>query len=98
IYHWLIAGEASPISLKVIALLALAVLYYAIFRAVFGTFRWSGLAAAALVSVLFSLLVVPIFLPDNSGSTMAAVILAAQYVVPTSVALVMTFGLSWSHI
>jgi hypothetical protein len=98
IFHWLTADGNGPMSLKIIALLALAILYYAIFRVAFGAFRWSGLFAATLVSVFLSLTVVPIFLPDDLDSRLATILLAAQYVVPTSVALVMAFGMSWSHV
>lgn len=98
IYHWVTAGGDGAMPLKIAALLALAIVYYAILRVAFGAFRWSGLLAASLVSVLLSLVVVPVFLPDNLGSRSATIVLAAQYVVPTSVALVMTFGMSWSHV
>jgi hypothetical protein len=97
IYHWLIAGEVGPISLRAFALLALAILYYAIFRAVFGAFRWPGLIAAGLVSVLCTLLLVPVVAP-HAGSPLASFLLAGQILAPVALALIIAFGLSWSHL
>jgi hypothetical protein len=99
IFHWLVAEDVAPASLKLLALIVLAMLYYAIFRVIFAAFRWSGLIAASLVSIGLSFLAVPFFLPETSDSWSASIILlATQYVVPTSLALVMAFGVSWSHI
>ncbi|MSP49527.1 MAG: hypothetical protein EXQ95_09395 [Alphaproteobacteria bacterium] len=97
LYHWLTAGN-GPTPLKVLALLASVILYYAILRVAFGAFRWSGLLAASLVSILLSLLLIPIGLSDHMDASGPSVVLLAQYVAPTSLALVMTFGLSWSHV
>jgi hypothetical protein len=99
IFHWLTGVWDGPTSAKVLVVLALAMLYYAILRVVFAAFRWSGLLAAAVVSIIASLVVVPVFLPEGSDSgPLSITLLAVQYVAPTSLAMVLAFGISWSHI
>ena len=96
LYHWLVASDNAPMSLKALALIALTILYYALLRVVFAAFRRSGMIAASLVSILISLLLLPITMPD-SASPEGSAVLAAQYAGPLALALVMTFGMSWSH-
>ena len=59
----------------------------------------SILLLGGAVAIIASLVVVPVFLPESSDSwSLSIILLAAQYVVPTSLAMVMAFGMSWSHI
>ena len=95
IFHWLIEGTDGYMSLRVFSVLLLLILYVAIFRAVYGVFRWTGLAAVSLVAVLVSLLVVQ---PSPSGSAENVFVLVMQYVVLVSIGLVMASGLSWAHL
>jgi hypothetical protein len=98
IYHWLIAAGSAPISLKLVVLIAVAMIAYTIFRVVFAAFRWSGLIAASLAAAGAGLLVIPIAVPEPFESSESPILLTIEYVAPTALALVIAFGLSWSYL
>jgi uncharacterized protein DUF6524 len=97
-YHWIIDFDAGLISLKAVVALALAMLYYAIFRVVFAAFRRSGLIVAGLAAVLFVSEVVSILVPQRTQPFWHLNILLTQYVILCAVAIVVSLGLSWSHL
>src|SRR5882672_1947861 len=91
--HWVVADGAGPLSLKLLAALSLAMIFYAIIRIVFSAFRLSGLIVAALVIVLgfaeMSLLGKP---PDS----WRVYVVLAQYAVLLAIVIIMSVGVSWS--
>ena len=91
--HWVVAAGSGPISLKLLAALSLAMIYYAIIRIVLAAFRLSGLIVAALVIILgfaeMSLLGKP---PDS----WRVYVVLAQYGVLLAIAMIMSVGVSWS--
>ncbi|MSO65861.1 MAG: hypothetical protein EXQ85_08720 [Alphaproteobacteria bacterium] len=97
-YHWLIDVNSALISLKIFTSLLVIILYYAMFRVLYAAFRLSGLVAASLAALLFSFLLITHSLSQGSGSEWSFYFLLAQYVVLFSLAIVLAFGLSWSHL
>jgi hypothetical protein len=98
IYHWITDVGGGPLSLKAVVLLALAMLYYAIFRVVFAAFRRSGLIVAGLVAVLFVTELALILAPRGSQPFWHFNILLSQYIILFAVAIVLSLGISWSHL
>ena len=95
IFHWITDVGAGVLSLKAVVGLAIAMIYYAIFRVVFAAFRRSGLIVAGLVA---GLLVVSIVAPRRSEPFWDFNILLGQYVILCAVAIVVSLGISWSHL
>jgi hypothetical protein len=98
IYHWITDVGGGPLSLKAVVVLALAMLYFAIFRVVFAAFRRSGLIVAGLVAVLFVTEAGLILAPRRSQPAWHFNILLSQYLALFAVALVVSLGISWSHL
>lgn len=97
-YHWITDVGAGMLSLKAAVALAIAMTYYATFRVVFAAFRRSGLVVAGLVAVLFVSEVVSIVVPQRSQPFWHFNILVSQYVILSAVAIVVSLGISWSHL
>ena len=98
VYHWITNVGGGPLSLKVVVVLALVMLYYAIFRVVFAAFRRSGLIVAGLVAVLFVTGLVLILAPRGSRPFGHFNTLLIQYIILFAMAIVVSFGISWSHL
>jgi hypothetical protein len=97
-YHWITDVGAGLLSLKAIVALTLVMIYYAIFRVVFAAFRRSGLIVAGLAAVLFVSELVSLFVPRRSQPFWHFNIVLSQYVVLCAVAIVLSLGVSWSHL
>jgi hypothetical protein len=97
-YHWVTDIGEGLLSVKAIVALALAMIYYAIFRVVFAAFRRSGLIVAGLAAVLFIEGLLSIVVPQGSRPFWHFNILFGQYVILCVVAIVIAFGVSWSHL
>jgi uncharacterized protein DUF6524 len=97
-YHWVTDFGGGLFSVKVAVAFALAMIYYAIFRVVFAAFRRSGLIVAGLAAVLFVVGLASVVVPRRSQPFWQFNILFAQYVILCVVAIVLSFGVSWSRL
>jgi hypothetical protein len=97
-YHWVTDTGWDLLSAKAIVALALAMIYYAISRVVFAAFRRSGLIIAVLAAVLFVGGLAWMVVPRRSQPSWQFNMLIAQYVVLCVLAIVVSFGISWSHL
>jgi hypothetical protein len=97
-YHWVTDFGEGLLSVKAIVALALAMIYYAIFRVVFAAFRRSGLVVAGLAAVLFVGGLASVVVPRRSQPHWHFNILVGQYVILCVVAIVIAVGVSWSHL
>ena len=95
-YHWITDLGAGLPAAKMIVALALAMIYYAVFRVVFAAFRRSGLIVAALAAVLFVLELTSLVATRRSSPAWSFSFV--QYVSLCAVAIVVSFGLSWSRL
>jgi hypothetical protein len=93
--HWLIDGGSGPLSLKVLAALAVVMTYYAVTRIVLAAFRPSGLTVAVLVIVL-CLIELALLSPAQDPKPWHVYVELAQYVVLGAIAIILSFGVSWS--
>jgi hypothetical protein len=94
-YHWLIDAGSGPLSLKLLAAISLAMMYYAAFRIVLAAFRRSGMIVAALVVVL-CVVELALLMPEPRESSWQVYVEAGQYVVLLAIAIIASFGISWS--
>ena len=96
-YHWLIDTGSGPLSLKLLAAVSLAMIYYAATRIVLAAFRGSGVIVAVLVIVL-CLIELALLIPGPGTSSWQVYVMAAQYVVLFAIAVIVSFGTSWSSL
>lgn len=97
-YHWIADVGAGMLSLKAVVALILVMLYYAIFRVVFAAFRRSGLIVAGLAAVLFVSEVAAIVVPRRTQPVWHFNLRLTQYIILCAVAIVLSLGVSWSHL
>ena len=97
-YHWIADIGAGPPSLKVIVALTLVMIYYAIFRVVFAAFRRSGLIMGALAALLFASELATIVAGWRSHPSWHFYFLLSQYASLCGIAIVLSLGVSWSHL
>ena len=95
--HWLIERAAGPLSLKLLASIGLAILYYAVFRIVLAAFRLPGLIAALLVIVLGGMELATLFSSQTPTPWRVYVVLG-QYAVLFAMAVILSLGVSWSWV
>lgn len=95
--HWATEGD-GPLSLKVTLGLALAILYYAVLRIVYGALRRSGMVFGGLAALLFATEFVSLTAAAKSYRSLGFTLLLAQYVLLLAIALVIAFGVSWSSL
>jgi hypothetical protein len=97
-YHWIIDFTTGPLPVKAVVAVALVMLYYAIFRVVFAALHRSGLIVGGLAAVLFAIEVVALIGPRRSHPTWHFYFLLSQYIALLAIAVVVSFGISWSHL
>jgi len=98
-FHWIVTDiGVGPLSLKVIVAMTLVMIYYAIFRVVFAAFRRSGLIVGGLAAFLFATELASIVAGLQSEPSWHFYLLLSQYVALCGVAIVLSFGVSWSHL
>jgi uncharacterized protein DUF6524 len=97
-YHWITDFGPGLLSLKVIVGLTLVMIYYAIFRVVFAAFRRSGLIIGGLVVVLSAVALASVFAAPQSQHSWHFYVVASQYGALCAVAIVLSLGISWSHL
>jgi hypothetical protein len=97
-YHWITDFGIGLPSLKAIVALILAMIYYMMFRVVFAAFRRSGLIFGGLAAVLFAIVLAGVVVPRRSEHSWHFYFLLGQYVTLCAVAIVLSFGVSWSHL
>jgi Family of unknown function (DUF6524) len=96
-YHWLSDAGSGPLSLKLLTALSLAMVYYAAFRIVLAAFRGSGIIVAALLVVL-CVIELALLVPQPRESSWQVYVEGAQYVVLLAIAIIVSFGISWSSL
>ena len=94
-YHWALDSGSGPLSLKLLAGLSLLMVYYAAFRIVLAAFRRSGVIVATLV-VILCVVELALLTPRPTESSRQLYITAGQYVVLLAIAILVSFGISWS--
>ena len=97
-FHWIIDISAGPLPVKATAAVALVMLYYATFRIVFAALRRSGVIVGGLAAALFADELVALFVPRQAHPTWHFYFVLTQYVALLAIALVVAFGISWSHL
>jgi hypothetical protein len=97
-YHWIIDFGDGLLSLKVVVALILAMIYYMLFRVVFAAFRRSGMIVGGLAGVLFATELARVVAAQQSQHSWHFYFLLGQYVTLCAVAIVLSFGVSWSHL
>jgi hypothetical protein len=97
-YHWAIDPHGGAPALKVAVGLAIILLYAAVLRIVLAAFRRSGFILGAAAGLFLSSEIVIVLLPGDASLSWRGWMLVGQYAVLVAVALVMAFGISWSHI
>src|SRR6266851_4214475 len=97
-YHWITDFGTGLLSLKVVVALTLAMIYYMLFRVVFAAFRRSGLIIGGLAALLFAVELVSVVAARRSTHSWHFYVLLSQYVTLFAVAIVLSVGVSWSHL
>ena len=97
-FHWATDFGAGLPSLKVMVGVTLVMIYYVMFRVVFAAFRQSGLIVSFLVVVLCVVELGNVFAAQQSQNSWQFYVLASQYVTLFIVAIVLSLGVSWSHL
>ncbi|HEV2335181.1 MAG TPA: DUF6524 family protein [Stellaceae bacterium] len=97
-FHWISATAAGPASLKAAVAVTLVMIYYAIFRVVFSAFRRSGLIMGGLAAFLFATELANIVAGWRSHPSWHFYFLLSQYVALCGIAIVLSLGVSWSHL
>jgi hypothetical protein len=97
-FHWLTGGARGPVALKVVVGVALVLVYGVALTAMFAAFRGAGLVAGGLAALLFSIELVLVLVSFDHGASWQGWMLLGQYSVLLALALVIAFGVSWSHL
>lgn len=98
LYHWIVDSGSYLLSLKAIVAVALAMLYYAVFRVMLAALRRSGLIVGAIAALLFALEIATVIVPARTRPTWHYYGLVGQYVALGALAILVSFGMSWSHL
>jgi len=96
-FHWLIDAGAGPLSLKLLATVSLVMIYYASARIAFAALRRSGVIAAALL-ILLCVIEMALLVPTPRKASWRMAVEAGQYVVLLAIAVMVSFGISWSSL
>jgi hypothetical protein len=97
-YHWLMNGSLSPIALKVFVGIGLALAYGVVLTVTFAAFRRAGLIVGGLAALLFSIELAILLVPIPRGASWQSWLVLGQYSVLFALAVVIAFGVSWSHL
>ena len=97
-YHWITDFGEGVLSLKVVVALTLAMIYYMLFRVVFAAFRRSGMIVGGLAGVLFATELARIVATGPLQHSWDFYFLLGQYVTLCAVAIILSLGVSWSHL
>lgn len=97
-FHWITYPGAALPSLKAIVAVALVMIYYAMFRVVFGALRRSGIIMGGLAALLFATELARIVAGWRSHPSWNFYVVLAQYVTLCGIAIVIALGVSWSHL
>lgn len=97
-YHWALDPGTGPLALKIMAGLAIALCYSAVLRVITAALRRSGLIVGTLAGLLLSAELVIVLLPGHVSLSWKNWLAVAQYAVLVSFALLIAFGISWSHV
>ncbi len=97
-FHWISDIGAGPASLKAVVALTLVMIYYAILRVVLAAFRRSGLIMGGLAAFLFATELANIVARWRSQPSWHFYFLLGQYVALCGIAIVLSLGVSWSHL
>jgi hypothetical protein len=97
-YHWMMNGSFSPIALKVFVGIGLVLVYGVVLTVMFAAFRGAGLFAGGLAALLFSIELAIIVVPTQHEASWQRWVVIGQYSVLIAVAVVIAFGVSWSHL
>jgi len=97
-YHWITDFGEGLLSLKVIVALTLTMIYYMLFRVVFAAFRRSGTIVGGLAGVLFATELASVVAARQSQHSWHFYLLLSQYVTLCAVAIILSLGVSWSHL
>lgn len=97
-YHWMMNGSFSPIALKVFVGIGLVLVYGVVLTVMFAAFRGAGLIAGGLAALLFSIELAIIVVPTQHEASWQRWVVIGQYSVLIAVAVVIAFGVSWSHL
>jgi hypothetical protein len=97
-YAWITDFAVGPLSLKVMVILTLVMIYYMLFRVVFAAFRRSGIIVSGLAGVLFATELASLAAARHAQHSWHFYVLLSQYVTLCAVAIILSFGVSWSHL
>jgi len=97
-YHWIADFGTGLSSLKVLVALTLVMIYYVLFRVVFAAFRRSGIIVGGLAGVLFAIELANLVAARHAQHSWHFYVLLSQYVTLCAVAIVLSIGVSWSHL
>jgi hypothetical protein len=97
-YHWLMNGSLSPVALKVFVGIGLALAYGVVLTVTFAAFRRAGLIVGGLAALLFSIELAILLVPIQRGASWQSWLVLGQYSMLFALAVVIAFGVSWSHL
>jgi type IV secretory pathway VirB2 component (pilin) len=97
-FHWLTGGTAAPVALKVVVGIGLVLVYGVVLTVMFAAFRGAGLIVGGLAALLFSAELVLVVMSVQHDTSWRSWMLLGQYSVLLAIALVIAFGVSWSHL
>jgi hypothetical protein len=97
-YHWVMNGSLAPVALKVFIGIGLVLVYGVVLTVMFAAFRRAGLIVAGLAALLFSIELAIVVVPIQRGASWQSWVVLGQYGVLSALAVVIAFGVSWSHL
>jgi hypothetical protein len=96
--HWIIGDSSAPVALKAVVGIGLMLVYGVVLAVMFAAFRGAGLIVGGLAALLFSVELTILLVPVPRGASWQSWALLGQYAVLLALALVIAFGVSWSHL
>ncbi len=96
-YHWLMDGSRVAIALKAVIGIGLALVYGVALTVMFAAVRGAGLIVGGLAALLFSIELALVLISVQHDASWRSWLLLGQYSVLVALALVIAFGVSWSH-
>lgn len=96
--HWTIGDASAPVALKVVVGIGLVLVYGVVLTVMFAAFRGLGMIVGGFAALLFSVELAILLVPVPRGASWHSWALLGQYAVLLALALVIAFGVSWSHL